>query len=504
MQVFSFFQESVQPIRISIEIHTRFQIPSFHVLGLPAPEIQEARERIMAAFTACGFEFPKKKVIVNLAPSAIRKSGTGHDLAIAIRVLESTIEAEWPEKLFAWGELGLDGEIKSCGRMANLIDLLLQPENSDSTLLLSPPDADAFDRYIDWRKAQALSIPKKIKLSVVSSLKEIPDSLETSPSRVSRIQVASPIRLSPRLLPLAPSLERTLEISISGRHHLLLLGPKGVGKSQCLDWFKELTPPSSADQTWTRILFEETRNQTPSFDIPIRQVHAQVKPPHLLGSYSTKGFRAGELSMAHGGLFIADEFMEWPRDAKECLREPLQSKQVILTRVLGQCTLPCDIQLIGTGNLCPCGGVPPSVRPHLRLDPNQFRCRCKPLDYQNYLQKLSGPIADRIDLIHLHTAMPQFEAATDGTLLKNKILKNQQFSKERFKVLPSQLTVETLEKNIPPQMAFETLLKRLPSLRARHKALRVAHTLQAMEQSDHLKEEHVFESISMRIMDNLE
>ena len=126
MQVYSFFQDSVHPSRITVEVHTRFQIPSFQILGLPAPEIQEARERIMAAFVACEFDFPKKKVIVNLAPSSIRKSGTGHDLAIALRILESTLDLEWPEHLFAWGELGLDGEIKACGKMANLTELLLQ------------------------------------------------------------------------------------------------------------------------------------------------------------------------------------------------------------------------------------------------------------------------------------------------------------------------------------------------------------------------------------------
>ena len=278
-----------------------------------------------------------------------------------------------------------------------------------------------------------------------------------------------------------------------------------MGKSQALEWFKELIPQSSAEQTWTRLLLEESRNQEPTFATPVRQVHAQIKPPHLLGSFSAKGFRAGELSMAHGGLLIADEFMEWPRDAKECLREPLQNKKVIVTRVQGQHQLPCDIQLVGTGNLCPCGGVPPTFRSLITLEPKQFPCRCKMIDFHDYFKKLSGPIADRIDLVHLHIALPKYESRViDAEAWRARIEANQTFAKKTFGKLPSELEVDWLEKNLPDHKSFNSMLNRLPSLRARHKVLRVARTLQSMDRNPALKEEHVFEAISMRIMDNLE
>jgi magnesium chelatase family protein len=506
MQVYSFFQDSALPIRIVVELHTRFQIPSFQILGLPAPEIQEARERIMAAFISCDYDFPKKKVIVNLAPSAIRKSGTGHDLAIALRILESSIDLDWPEHLYAWGELALNGEIKPCGKMANLIEMLLSVQSEPCTLLLSHADAILFQRYLKWRTENDLPVPQQLAVLAVVSLKEIPDLLSGKVlnaflSHTTSAQKASSLEL----LSLSDSLARTLEIALTGRHHLLLLGPKGVGKSQALEWFKALVPDSTAAQTWTRILYEESRNQEPSFETPVRQVHSQVKPSHLLGSFSQKGFRAGELSLAHGGLFVADEFMEWPRDSKECLREPLQSKQVTITRVHGQTTLPCDIQLVGTGNLCPCGGITAPLRAWVQVAPRRFPCRCKISDFETYFKKLSGPIADRIDLIHLHATLPNLEAKrVDVGEWKRKIGENRNFAIKTFGQLPSLLEVDWLEKNLPKNKKFDSLLERLPSLRSRHKAMRVARTLQAIDRSEHLKEEHLFEAIAMRFTDNLE
>jgi|GEM_PF-643422 len=508
MQVHSFFQESVQASRITVEIHSRFQIPSFQILGLPAPEIQEARERIMAAFTSCGFEFPKKKVVINLAPSSVRKSGTGHDLAIAIRVLESALDLQWPERIYAWGELGLNGEIKPCGKMASLMDLLLKERTRSGMVLLSPVDARTFESYRQWRIRNALPVPQAFLVVSVPSLEDVPEVIRsgTSKNKISEVPAshahAHPLTW-PSLLPLSTPLSRVVEISITGRHHLLLLGPKGVGKSEALEWFKAILPESPPEQTWARLLFEESRQARASFETPVRQVHSQVKPAHLLGSFSKRGFQAGELALAHGGLFIADEFMEWPRDAKECLREPLQSKRVILTRVSGQSILPCDVQLVGTGNLCPCGGVPAPLRGIVGVSTKHFPCRCRAIEFQNYFQKLSGPIADRIDLIHLYAPSGESGIEFDMTPVnpdewRKRIAENRAFANETFGKLPSDLSVHWLERNLPRKKSIETMLKRVPNLRSRHKVLRVARTLQSMERTSTQTEEQIFESVSRR------
>ena len=508
MQIFSFFQNALNPIKITVEIHTRFQIPSFQILGLPAPEIQEARERIIAAFNSSDLEFPKKKVIINLAPSSFKKSGTGHDLAIAIQILCSSLDLEFEGDLYAWGELGLNGEVKACGKIALLIELLLEEDPGVRSLILSSDDLRQFEKLIHWRKSKRLPNPKKIKIFEVSQFKDFQDQMKSGGTQIESLNEAAMKTqpyLGPALLSLSPTLERVLKIALIGGHHTLLLGPKGVGKSQALQWFEELAPESHPLQTWKRILHEESRDLEIDFRTPIRRVHSQIKPPHLTGSWGPKGFRAGELTLAHGGLLIADEFMEWPRDAKECLREPLQSKKLILTRVHGQVQFDCDLQMIGTGNLCPCGGLPPQFFALLEVIPSKkAKCRCRPHEVTDYFQKLSGPIADRIDLICIYSSAAEVSnQIPEKNKIKEEISRARELALKSFGNYPGTLSVHQLESCVSknPEIAF--LLKSQTSLRSRHKILRIAHSIQALDASTSLKKEHVFEAMSYKSADQL-
>ena len=493
---------------------TRFQIPSFQILGLPAPEIQEARERIMSAFMASGFDFPKKKVIVNLAPSALPKSGTGHDLAIAITVLQEVLDLPWPEQLLAWGELGLTGKIKPCHYLGTIIELLLAETNT-ITLVLCTEDAVQFYTYLAWRIENHLPIPKNFKLIKIDHLNEIPEQLQTPIAfdfeklKLNSTSSQALNRDYRLLLPLQPRVKHLLQIAMTGRHHTLLLGPKGVGKSQALEWFKALTPQSQPMQTWTRLLHSQNQLKPFSFETPIRRVHSQVKPAHLLGNLSPKGFRSGELALAHGGLFIADEFLEWHRDAKECLREPLENKKVHLTKIKGTIEFECDVQFVGTGNLCRCGGMPLVF--HDQVPREQYQkiknelphCRCRQSEVLDYFSKISGPIADRIDLMSVISPSHPFTAdnisgETQFYSLQKTIQEARDFSHQHFGTLSSEIPVQWLEKNIPKTPSIEKLLLPISSLRSRHKILRIAHTLQAVSLSEKLKEEHVFEAIHLR------
>jgi magnesium chelatase family protein len=506
MNIHSFLSHGTEVHSIEAQIHFRFQIPSFHILGLAGPEIQEARERIIAAFASSEIEFPRKKVIVNLAPSDLKKNGTGHDLAIAIGIVShfyknDPFQENQTAKIFAWGELGLDGKIQPCGKTASLIDLLVKiPESK--ILFLCPEDARELEELRTWRAEKNLENPAYLEIKIIQTLREV---IDPPPER----KILSLRKLRPKppeLLPLLPHQERVLGLSIVGRHHTLILGPKGVGKSQLLEWYRWLTPESDAKKTWQRLLYSaHSRTGGPVSEIfPLRSVHAQVKPAHLLGSWGSKGFRAGELSLAHGGILVADEFLEWHRDAKECLREPLQNKKTTITRVQGSTEIACDFQLIATGNLCPCGGLPAEFR----TQKSSLHCRCRPGQVEDYLHRLSGPIAERIDLIHvINEEIDPKKALMSQAIQESSILEKKRFLESRrsfaienFGAIPSELSVTWLETHFPADPDLEKIIKsRSNSLRSRHKAMRLARTIQAFELSKTLKPEHLMEALNYRM-----
>ena len=515
MEVHSFCIEDAKPRSIAVEFSARFQIPVFQILGLPAPEIQEARERIISAFGASDLEFPKKRVVINLAPASIPKSGTGHDLPIALKILAESRGLDLPEPLLAWGELGLNGALRAAGKPAHLLELFLHwtGPTAPRSIVLGPEDARSFTALWNWRRDHSLPLPRPPLLFEIRDLKEAAGSLSPSPRFLDpedgvrqHSTGSSPSRPgrpeNTPLLPLGPLQERILKIAAIGRHHLLILGPKGSGKSALLDWFRAVASPATPPQAWERALFQESRGDGPDFSPPIRRVHSQVRPAHLLGNFTSGTFRAGELSLSHGGILFADEFPEWPRDAKECLREPLESERILLTRTRGSHQAKCELQLIASGNLCPCGGFPARLK-GLGLQ-SRIRCRCTETEFFQYLKRLSGPILDRIDLIPIfqEPCLPDFTTRPDPERILSEIRKKQQLAISKWGALPSRLHPEVLELGIQDSPLLLKRLQSMDSLRSRHKTLRLAHTIQILEESPDLRMEHLLEACSYRWLDS--
>lgn len=511
---------------ISVEYHSRFQIPGFTILGLPGPEIQEARERIIAAFHASDLEFPKQRISVNLTPASLRKWGTGHDLAIALAILQarqSPLQHHDPESVLAWGELGLDGCIKAAGQIPALIDLLLQPAQPRWTkIILSSADAELYESTLEWRKQHALKIPQ-VQMVAIQNLKQLSDGIAaltqpgTSSEKPTRAfalpkrstpTLETPVEIS-NLLPLSESLQRTLCISLLGRHHLLLLGPKGVGKSYALEWAKHLCPAASIEQQWNHCLQTE---KIPDAQAPLRWVHSQVKPAHLLGSFRKHRLIPGELARSHGGILVADEFLEWPRDAKECLREPLQNRRFELVRADGRCRVECDFQLMATGNLCPCGGLPRQVKSLLGLSSPTHRtwnCRCVQHEVERYLSRVSGPILDRIDLVSVVSELSEPESSPHHAIelfhsLRQKIRDGREFSRQTYGGLLTELSSAEIRRVVQIPSEFKKALESIQSLRSRDKILRVGATIQCLERSDELRPEHLWEALEYRWADQLQ
>ncbi len=502
--VHSCFRDGSRPAWIEVEVHACFQIPGLQILGLPAPEIREAKERILAAFPASGFEFPRKKVTINLAPSSIPKWGTAHDLPIALRILTLVEPLPAGPPLLARGELGLDGSVKSTGSPALLIELLLlDPTLSGFRVILAEDDHRELMQLLDWRKENGLPLPQNTVFFRISHLSQIREALiggGTPGVGAKAARSRSDLFLPDPALAPGPRLERILTLASIGRHHTLLLGPKGIGKSESLAWFKTLAGAPDPRDSWTRIVHQESRNEPPDPGLPARRVHSQVKPQHLLGSFGPKGYRAGELALAHGGLLFADEFMEWSRDAKESLREPLEARSFRLTRVQGSVDVPCDLQLVATGNLCPCGGLPVELS---RLIPGgRGNCRCPHGVARAYLSRLSGPILDRIDLpvlLRLETNIPGRLDA--GNRIREAVIRGRTFALQHFGTLPSGLKPQDLEQELHHPAIHPLFESSSPSLRFRHKTLRVAKSIQALEQTPRLEPHQVLEALALRELD---
>jgi magnesium chelatase family protein len=496
-----------EPALQEIEVSSSLQIPSFKVIGLPGPEVAESSERIRAAILASGLEFPKRRVILNLSPSSVRKQGTSSDLAMAIAVLRGGGSRPLlkPEGFgVAWGELGLDGSIKSVGRP---LRSLAAAWNAGAQWVVFPAcDEEAVARAREEFVHAADESPKITQPEPLwipaSTLKEAWARLQTEslkgqtlklhpqPHDSSAEQNLSSLENEPpggHLLPLGAALLRLLSIAAIGRHPLLLWGPKGTGKSHALQWLSALSPPGSRKLQLERRFLSELTGAPGNLH---RRIHPRVRPEALLGSIHHGRPRPGELALAHGGLLLADEFAEWSRDAREALREPLESGFIHLSRVDGQLRWPARFQLAATANLCPCGNDS-LLSPEVMEEAGKSECTCSVSQRLQYRQRLSGPLMDRLDLVvHLHASpqrLPQISSQKSGKKsvevqlaeAQLKITAARSLILAEWGVPSSEIRAADLDA-LTQAIEAPEISARL-TLRGRHRLTRVAITLAALE-----------------------
>ncbi len=528
MRIFAPLNSDPEPQLQEIEVATFFQLPSFQIIGLPSPEVAEAKERIRSAIEASGVDFPRKKVVLNLSPAHVRKRGTGLDLAMALAILNlknTKQDSNHELRIGAWGELGLDGSVKSAGQLTRA--MYSAWKGNLSYFILSSFESSQARVALEWIRSSQKFTSDPPQLFEATSLTEAWGFLKgpkrkTQSARVSLLPAASKNseNSTPVLMPLTATLERALGASVSGWHHLLLLGPRGTGKSHALEWWIALHPPGSAeDRLKQRLIAELSKNTRELNQVeekawsPIRRVSSQVKPAALIGGVAPLWIRPGEYSLAHGGMLIADELPEWHRDSRETLREPLERGVITLTRTQDAFELPARFLLGSNGNLCPCGGWPSHIpRPNENeVDREKrpstfFRCRCTETVRRSYLSRLSGPILDRIDLSILLTQFPSAHL-NQSQSTKEKL----QFLKEKVSIvqtrlirdwgkLSGHLNGEDLEAILRenPKMHHQISDLSISSLRSRHKILRLALTLSAWDDCDKPSEFHLVEASSYR------
>jgi len=370
---------SARPVRVEVDVHRG--LPGFAIVGLPDTAVREARERVRAALVNCGFEFPLRRIVVNLAPASLRKIGPGMDLAIAAALLSASGQLEWEglARVALVGELALDGTARGVNGVLAIAEAARE-EGAEAIVVPAENGPEA---------ALATGI-EVVSLEAVGDLPALAEG-DWRPLRPQPL----PLRLEakpggPDLADLRgqPHLRHALEVAAAGGHSLLMIGPPGAGKSLAASRLPSILPPFAPTEALevARIASACGRLGALPAGRPFRAPHHTISPAGLIGGGSPP--RPGEATLAHRGVLFLDELCEFRRDALEALRAPLETGEVSIARAAGGRDLPCRFMLVAASNPCPCGRG--------ESDPD---CDCAPAAVQRYQGRLSGALADRIDIL---------------------------------------------------------------------------------------------------------
>lgn len=474
---------------VLVEVHIASGLPSFTLVGLPDTEVKEARDRVRAAIVNSGFEFPAKRITVNLAPADLPKESGRFDLPIALGILAAS--GQTPAKALAdyefAGELSLSGELRP---IRGALAMALQTAGNGKAFIL--PTASASEAALT---GAGNILAASSLLEVCAHLAE-QGSLPAAPA-VDREKQAVFADLGE--VRGQNQAKRALEIAAAGGHSLLMVGPPGAGKSMLAARLPGLMPAldSEAAKASAAVLSLVGQFRPESFgQRPYRQPHHTASAVALVGGGNPP--RPGEISLAHQGVLFLDELPEFDRKVLETLREPLESGRIHIARAARQAEFPAEFQLVAAMNPCPCG-----FHGH-----GNGKCRCTPDQIARYRGKLSGPFLDRIDLLIEVPALPaealsgKAEAESSASV-RARVEPALARQRQRQAKSNARLSAGEVENHCTPDEAGAALLKQaIPRLdlsaRAWHRILKVARTIADLAASDCIRAPHIAEAIQYR------
>ena len=483
---------------VRVEVHLGAGLPTFTLVGLPEAAVRESKERVRAALTTAGFDFPVARITVNLSPADLPKEGGRFDLPIAVGILaaQMAIPASALRQREFHGELSLAGELRETRK---LLPALIRGVQSGHEVIL--PAANALEA----------GLVGDAKLKLVRHLAELVAALNgRQPLRSLRTarEAAAPTAAGscPDLTDVRGQFagKRALELAASGEHGLLFIGPPGTGKTLLAQRLPTLLPPLSPAETLEIASLQSAAGLTPcaSSRRPFRNPEHTASVAALIGGGAA--MRPGELSLAHQGVLFLDEFPEFPRNALEALRVPMESGEVQLTRLKRSYRFPARFQLVTAMNPCPCGYAG---------DP-RGRCRCTPEQVGRYRSRISGPLADRIDLhVELAALPPEHLLAEPGSgsaessaTVGRRVAAARDVQMSRQGKLNARLSVDEIHRHCElsseSRALLATAIARLGfSPRAYHRVLKVARTCADLAHSAQIRVVDVAEAVKLRVLD---
>jgi magnesium chelatase family protein len=475
---------------VTVEVHLGNGLPSFTIVGLPEAEVKEARDRVRAALQNARFEFPARRITVNLAPADLPKEGGRYDLPIAIGILAATrqVPADKLDQYEFAGELALTGELRA---IRGALAMTYRAHESGRAFIVPCVSAEEAALVRDARV-----LPAGTLLQVCAHL----GGQEPLP----RLELQAPesLALYPDMSDVKGQAQakRALELAAAGGHSLLMTGPPGSGKTMLAERLPGILPPMTDAEALESAALQSLG--AGGFRVkdwrcrPFRSPHHTASAAALVGGGSVP--RPGEISMAMHGVLFLDELPEFDRDVLEVLREPLESGRITISRAARQSDFPARFQLIAAMNPCPCG----------YLGHYSGKCRCTPDQVARYRRKISGPLLDRIDLqLEVPAVQPEEMAARPSgetsAHIRELVTLARQRQVDRQGMPNVQLAARKLDEVAALDAASEQILKQAVarfalSARAYHRVVKVARTIADLAGSDRIAAAHVAEAVQYR------
>ena len=504
VKVYAAALQGIDATIVTIEVNSSRGI-KFFLVGLPDSAVKESHERIISALQVNGYRFPSRQIVVNMAPADIRKEGSAYDLPLAVGILASAGEVaeEKLSKYLIMGELSLDGS--------------LQPIKGALPIAISAR-AQGYEGFIlPKQNAREAAVVNNLHVYGVENIKEVIEFFngerELEPTIVNTreefFQHQSNFPYDFADVKGQESVKRALEIAAAGGHNAIMIGAPGSGKSMMAKRLPSILPPLSLSESLETTKIHSVAGKLSKNDSliatrPFRSPHHTISQVAMVGGGSNP--QPGEISLAHNGLLFLDELPEFNRSVLEVLRQPLEDRHISISRAKYSLDYPASFMLVASMNPCPCGYYNHPTK----------ACVCNPGQVHRYLNRISGPLLDRID-IQIEIVPVPFEKmaeqsqAESSESIRNRVIKARKIQEERFANHPGIYCNAQMESKLLHQYAtpdekglnlLRTAMTRLNlSARAYDRILKVARTIADLEGSKEIQSHHIGEAISYRKLD---
>ena len=491
--------EGLKGYSVWVELDHSPGIPQWNMVGLPVLAVRESRDRVRAAVVNSGFDFPSDKIVINLAPADVRKEKAIYDLPIAIALIAVSGEVSmrgWEDTVFI-GELGLDGSVREA---RGVLPMTIDAQQRGVKRIILPRENAAEAAYVEG-----------IDIYPVSNLREAAELMraQTLPAPFPKAEFKPTVEQGSvdfKYIKGQYMAKRALEIAVAGGHNILFIGAPGSGKTMLARAAQSIAPEMSfAEAIETTMIHSVAGEDMPGGIVsarPFRAPHQTASGPAITGGGSNAA--PGELSLAHNGILFLDELPEFKRDALECMRQPLESGTVHISRVNAKYSYPASFMLIAAMNPCPCGF----------FGDKTTKCTCKSSARQNYIAKISGPLLDRIDM---HIEVPRLDYAQmsdvkepeSSAVVRERVQRAREIQSRRF---GGEITCNArmTERHISEYCRLDDAAGRIleaaydklgMSARSHNRILKVSRTIADSSGCEKIQAQHVAEALQYRALD---